>query len=148
VQALVLSRPLHGRGQPRSRSSLWRARPAHPRGVAVGRHAYQGIFLDHRHCPAVLTAALLIAIVGNVLRRFSMTQAESPGATQPPSFLVGGDLRYPLGTDRIGRDLVARLIAGLRMSLTVALIGTMLGAIVGTTIGFIAAHFGVSSRKS
>jgi len=89
----------------------------------------------------VLTAALLIAIVGNVFTPFSMTQQNLLVRLKPPSFLVGGDLRYPLGTDRIGRDLVARLIAGLRMSLTVALIGTMLGAIVGTTIGFIAAHF-------
>jgi peptide/nickel transport system permease protein len=37
--------------------------------------------------------------------------------------------------------MVARLVAGLQMSLSVALAGTLIGAVFGTLIGFVAAHF-------
>jgi peptide/nickel transport system permease protein len=48
---------------------------------------------------------------------------------------------YPLGTDRLGRDMVARLVLAVRMSLAIAVMGTVLGAIVGISLGLLAAHF-------
>lgn len=89
---------------------------------------------------AVLVAVVAIAVIGNVFTPFQVTQQDLLNRLKPPAFL-GGPEQYPLGTDRIGRDLVARLVAGLRMSLLVALAGTLIGAVVGTLVGFIAAHF-------
>ncbi|MET0529915.1 MAG: ABC transporter permease [Microvirga sp.] len=88
---------------------------------------------------AVLAGILFVSIAGNLFTPFSPTQQNLLARLRPPSFL-GGDPRFPLGTDRIGRDLVARLIAGLRISLLVAAMGTLIGAIVGITVGFVAAH--------
>jgi peptide/nickel transport system permease protein len=88
----------------------------------------------------VVAAAVTLAIVGNVISPYTMSQQHLTARIKPPSFL-GGDPRFLLGTDRVGRDMVARLVAGLRSSLSVALLGTLLGAVVGTTIGFLAAHF-------
>jgi peptide/nickel transport system permease protein len=88
---------------------------------------------------AVVILAVALAIVGNVLTPFTMSQQHLTARIKPPSFL-GGDPRFLLGTDRVGRDMVARLIAGLRSSLSVALLGTLLGAVVGTLVGFVAAH--------
>jgi peptide/nickel transport system permease protein len=88
---------------------------------------------------AVLAAILFVSIAGNLFTPFSPTQQNLLARLRPPSFL-GGDPRFPLGTDRIGRDLVARLIAGLRISLLVAAMGTLIGAIVGIAVGFVAAH--------
>ena len=89
---------------------------------------------------AVLGCVLAVAVFGNVFTPFSPTQQNLVARLKPPAFL-GGDWRFPLGTDRLGRDLVARLVAGLRMSLSVALMGTMLGAAFGIAVGFLAAHF-------
>src|SRR5690606_35430791 len=88
----------------------------------------------------VLLAVVVIALVGNVFTDHSVTDQNLLSRLKPPSFL-GGPEEYPLGTDRIGRDMVARLVAGLQMSLSVALAGTLIGAVFGTIIGFIAAHF-------
>ncbi|WP_172294765.1 ABC transporter permease [Pseudoruegeria sp. HB172150] len=88
----------------------------------------------------VLGVIIFIAIIGNVFTPYGVTEQNLLARLKPPAFL-GGPEEYPLGTDRIGRDMVARLVAGLRMSLLVALAGTAIGAIFGTTIGFIAAHF-------
>jgi len=89
---------------------------------------------------AVLISAVAIAIFGDIFSPFAVTDQDLLNRLKPPSFL-GGPEQYLLGTDRIGRDMVARLVSGLRMSLLVALAGTLIGAIVGTLIGFIAAHF-------
>lgn len=89
---------------------------------------------------AVLAVVIVIAVIGNVFTPYAVTNQDLLNRLRPPAFL-GGPEQYPLGTDRIGRDMVARLIAGLRMSLAVALAGTLIGAVVGTIIGFVAAHF-------
>lgn len=89
---------------------------------------------------AVLIAVIAIAVVGNVFTPHAVSHQDLLNRLKPPSFL-GGPSEYPLGTDRIGRDMVARLVAGLQMSLLVALAGTMIGAVFGTIIGFVAAHF-------
>lgn len=89
---------------------------------------------------AVLAAVVVVAVIGNVFTPYATTHQDLLNRIKPPSFL-GGPAEYPLGTDRIGRDMVARLVAGLRMSLSVALAGTLIGAVFGTLIGFIAAHF-------
>ena len=88
----------------------------------------------------ILAAALLAALFGGWLTSYGVTQQNLLARLKPPSFL-GGDPRYLLGTDRLGRDMVARLVGGLQMSLSVAVAGTLIGAVVGSAIGFIAAHF-------
>lgn len=89
----------------------------------------------------VLASAVMVAVFGDFLTSHSATQQNLLYRLRPPAWLDGGDPRFLLGTDRIGRDMVARLIAGLRMSLAVAIAGTLIGACVGTLVGFLAAHF-------
>lgn len=88
----------------------------------------------------VLIAVVAVAIFGNIFTPHAVNNQDLLNRLKPPAFL-GGPEQYPLGTDRIGRDMVARLVAGLQMSLSVALAGTLIGAIFGTLVGFIAAHF-------
>ncbi len=49
---------------------------------------------------------------------------------------------FLLGTDRLGRDMLSRLIYGARISLTVGLIGITISFILGITIGGMAGYFG------
>lgn len=88
----------------------------------------------------VMALVVLVAALGNVFTPFSVNDQALTTRLAAPAFL-GGPEAYPLGTDRIGRDMVARLVAGLRVSLSVALAGTLIGAVVGTLVGFVAAHF-------
>ena len=55
---------------------------------------------------------------------------------QPPS------LEHPLGTDEIGRDLLARLLQGGRVSLAIAVVAALASAVIGTTIGAVAGYYG------
>jgi peptide/nickel transport system permease protein len=52
------------------------------------------------------------------------------------------DAQHRLGTDELGRDVLARMIHGARVSLTVGLLATMMALIVGCFLGAIAGYYG------
>ena len=54
---------------------------------------------------------------------------------QPPNAM------YLLGTDHLGRDILARVVYGSRASLTVGLISAFLGLLAGGTLGLLAGYF-------
>jgi peptide/nickel transport system permease protein len=53
-----------------------------------------------------------------------------------------GNWARPLGTDKLGRDLLTRMIYGARYSLYVSLAVICISGVVGTSLGIIAAYFG------
>lgn len=50
--------------------------------------------------------------------------------------------RHPLGADSLGRDILARMVWGGRISLSVGLISTALLVLIGTFLGALAGYFG------
>ncbi len=55
----------------------------------------------------------------------------------PPVF-SGGDWSHPLGTDRLGRDLLARVVAGARVTLLLSLAVTLASTVAGSVLGLVA----------
>ena len=60
----------------------------------------------------------------------------------PPAWQDGGSMEHILGTDKLGRDMLSRIIYGARVSLTVSLIAIFVGGIIGTALGLISGYFG------
>ena len=87
-----------------------------------------------------LLLLLLVCVFGDLLTPYSYSQVNLLKRLVTPG-LLGGDPDYFLGTDRIGRDLIARLVLGTRISVVIAILGTVIGAVLGTVLGFLAAHF-------
>jgi peptide/nickel transport system permease protein len=95
--------------------------------------------------PALLGVAILGALVLAAL--FADVIAPAPDTQQlfdrldAPSW-AGGQHGHLLGTDSLGRDLLARVVHGARVSLTVGLVGVALSGGVGITLGLIAGYLG------
>jgi peptide/nickel transport system permease protein len=61
---------------------------------------------------------------------------------KPPAWAQGGSIEYPLGTDKMGRDILSRMIYGARISLLVSFMAIFVGGSIGTTLGVISGYFG------
>jgi oligopeptide transport system permease protein len=79
----------------------------------------------------------LAAVFGPLLVPFTYDQVNKPDVWSPP--LTGGHL---LGADALGRDLLARLLIGLRVSLAIGFVATFVSLIIGVTWGAIAGYVG------
>lgn len=63
-------------------------------------------------------------------------------ALRPPFFQDGGSLENLLGTDQLGRDYLARLVYGTRLTVLIALVAVILGAVFGSLLGVVAGFKG------
>ena len=66
----------------------------------------------------------------------------------PPVFSEGGTWDYPLGTDRLGRDVLSRIIFGARVSVTVGFFGAAIAVVLGMLIGLVAGFIGGKLDKA
>jgi peptide/nickel transport system permease protein len=67
-------------------------------------------------------------------------------APSDPTLTVSESLRspswtHPFGTDEFGRDILSRILFGLRISVEIALITAVVAGIIGTTAGLYAGYF-------
>ncbi|QQM32227.1 ABC transporter permease [Martelella lutilitoris] len=80
---------------------------------------------------------VLFALFGGFLTPYDFRQTSLLDRFEPPVFL-GGTWDHVLGTDGRGRDLLARLAMGAKVTLLVAIFGTLIGAVFGSLLGLIA----------
>jgi peptide/nickel transport system permease protein len=64
------------------------------------------------------------------------THQELTKLNQPPS------AAYPLGTDQLGRDILARLMAGVQVSILVTLVVIVFDVVLGLFVGTLAGYYG------
>ena len=93
-----------------------------------------------RHKGGVLGLILLVLIV--VATIFGpMIWSIDPFLIETSNASAGPSLDHPLGTDNLGRDVLARLLVGGRISLSVGFAAMVVGLILGTGIGVAAGFF-------
>ena len=80
-------------------------------------------------------AILLFVLIGPYIWTIDPTYADIRSRNQGPS------LAHPLGTDQLGRDLLARMMAGGRVSMAVGVTAMALSIMLGTLIGVLAGYF-------
>jgi peptide/nickel transport system permease protein len=107
------------------------------------RHKVWKRFRKHRIAPVgavVLILLALVAIFANVITPADPNYIDQANWNGTP--LAPGVAHHLLGTDEDGRDLLARLMFGARVSLTVAIVTVILEVSIGTVLGAVAGYYG------
>jgi dipeptide transport system permease protein len=86
-------------------------------------------------------AVVLIAVFADIIAPHLPNQQYRDALLQPPFWQSGGDTRFLLGTDAIGRDMLSRLIHGSRYSLFIGCIVVSISLVVGVILGLMAGFF-------
>jgi peptide/nickel transport system permease protein len=93
----------------------------------------------------IIVALALLALTAPMLTRFHFLRApyqqdekglDEDGLPRP----AGGD--YLLGTDNLGRDVLARVVYGARVSLSVGIAAMLTATGIGVTVGLLAGFYG------
>ncbi|MDQ6674916.1 MAG: ABC transporter permease [Chloroflexota bacterium] len=101
---------------------IWRDRLVIYRQLAVGL--------------LIILAIVLLGLVGPLLVDVSAAKVGSDIPDLTPT------LAHPLGTDTVGRDLLAVIIVGTPMTLTIGLIAGVIGLGIGILFGFVSGYYG------
>ena len=86
---------------------------------------------------AILAIFVLMAVFADLL--FPGDPFDMVGQ---PVLWPGQDPEFPLGTDSLGRDVLAGLVHGSRVSLLVGVVAAAIGLAIGTVVGALAGFFG------
>jgi peptide/nickel transport system permease protein len=84
----------------------------------------------------IVLIAVAAAILGPILSPYDPASQELARRLEPPS------LAHPFGLDELGRDILARILAGARISLLVGIAVVGVSSVVGSLVGSIAGYFG------
>ncbi len=109
------------------------------------------VWYSFRRSPMAVLAALIAltcafcAVFASLVaphNPFDLATLELMDARLPPAWMEGGQLKYLLGTDDQGRDILSALMYGARISLFVGLASVLLSLLVGVSLGLLAGFVG------
>ena len=89
---------------------------------------------------ALIIVLVVLAATAGVVAPHSPNEQFRDFTLTPPAWSEGGSMRFLLGTDAVGRDILSRLIYGTRLSLLIGLISVAISMTGGVTLGLIAGY--------
>lgn len=106
-----------------------------------------GTLSEVRRYPILPISILLIVLIipacfAELIAPHDPIQGRLGARLIPPFWSDGGSTEHILGTDKVGRDVLSRMIYGSRISVIIAGVSIIVGGIVGTALGVIGGYFG------
>ncbi len=114
---------------------------ADPMPVTPPRSQWREVWSQFRHHKGAMAGAFVfIVIVFGVFVGPFLWQVD-PAAIDFRARNEGPSLAHPFGTDQLGRDMMARLMEGGQVSLSVGMTAMLLALVLGTLVGVLAGYF-------
>jgi peptide/nickel transport system permease protein len=110
--------------------------------VLIARAARFNLLRAYQRNPSLILGLIgvlivaAIAIVGPMLAAYDPLQNDYQSAVQPPS------LAHPFGTDKFGRDQLARVFVAGRIDLSIGIVTTFIPLLIGILVGSVAGYYG------
>ncbi|MEY2800783.1 MAG: putative type dipeptide/oligopeptide transport system, permease component, partial [Pseudomonadota bacterium] len=117
----------------------------------IARWLDNDVGYSFRTSPVAMVAAAiaLVCVVSAVFAHwiaphnpFDLTTLELSDARLPPAWEAEGRLKFLLGTDDQGRDILSALMYGARISLVVGVTSVLLSMVIGVGLGLLAGFRG------
>ncbi|MGD9531240.1 ABC transporter permease [Pseudonocardia sp.] len=90
----------------------------------------------------ILGLLVLCAVAAPLIAPHDPYETDLRNVLAPPFYLDGGTTTHLLGTDKVGRDLLSRVVYGGRVSLVFAGTVLLVGGTVGTALGLLSGYVG------
>ena len=90
----------------------------------------------------IVLSAILTAGVGPSLVPHDPYTQDLAARLIPPAWMQGGSAAHWLGTDQLGRDYLARLVSGARISLLIGAVTVLVSGTIGIALGMLGGYFG------
>lgn len=84
---------------------------------------------------------VFLAVFADVVCQHSPIEQYRESTLKPPAWQAGGSSSFLLGTDPVGRDMLARLVHGTRLSLVIGVVSVFLSLGIGVFLGLLAGFF-------
>ena len=91
---------------------------------------------------AIILVFVLVAVLAPWLSPSDPYEQSLRLRHRPPVWEERGSWAHPLGTDRLGRDLLSRIVYGARVSLAAGVVTVLLASAVGAAVGLVAGYYG------
>jgi peptide/nickel transport system permease protein len=89
----------------------------------------------------IIAVFVLVAILAPLLSPADPHEQSLRNRFKPPVWEEGGSWKYALGTDRLGRDMLSRIIWGSRVSLAAGVLAVLLASAFGAAVGLVAGYY-------
>jgi peptide/nickel transport system permease protein len=90
----------------------------------------------------VIGAFVVLALLAPLLSLSNPQEQSLRKRFRPPVWEERGTWEHPLGTDRLGRDMLSRIIWGARVSLAAGVVTVLLASAFGAAVGLVAGYYG------
>lgn len=90
----------------------------------------------------VIVVLVVISVSFYIMELTGMKWPYDPDATNVASRFLAPSFTHLLGTDHLGRDVLARMLFGARISLVVGFVAVGIAVTIGIVVGAVAGHFG------
>jgi peptide/nickel transport system permease protein len=90
----------------------------------------------------IIATFIVVAALAPLLSPASPYEQSLRHRFTPPAWEDGGAWAHPLGTDRLGRDMLARIMYGARVSLAAGVLTVLLASAFGAAVGLVAGYYG------
>lgn len=110
---------------------------------AAGRGQRAAVWIRSNPLLSVgLAMVLFIVLVGILAPVLAPYPQDATTATHPFATLQAPSLQHPFGTDQVGRDILSRVIYGVRISPVIAAVVVAAACLIGIPLGLLAGYFG------
>lgn len=112
------------------------------KNIDIANESYfQTVFRRFRRHRLAMISLVVLVVLGGAALFAPVIAPYDPNALVGP-FAAAPCKEFLLGTDQIGRDVLSRLLYGMRISLMVGILATLISTVIGVVLGLIAGYFG------